>query len=246
MFEEIEYIDIARTRYTDQFKNSVNFDLLMLIWMFGFQDLQKEFIGLIDIKDVDKAKGVQLDVIGDIVGQPRTLENIDATGFFGFYEDSGAKSFGSLENTGGGPYLSLYSSAASGTAYLADAPYRSFIKAKIQSNNAGGTPEEVIQATKALFSVDSVELIENTEESGSFTLSIGRNWNDEGLSAFPGLDETVIAERLLPKPAGVRIDFIDERLTDTLGAVDNYENVASYLYNTVNVNLYDTIGDDKF
>ncbi len=246
MFEEIEYIDIARTRYTDQFKNSVNFDLLMLIWMFGFQDLQEEFIGLLDIKDVDKAKGVQLDIIGEIVGQPRTLESIDATGFFGFQSDPGAQPFGTLTDGSGGIYNSLYESGSAGTISLPDGSYRAFIKAKILSNNAGGTPEEVIAAAQALFSTDYVELLNDVTESGVFSLYIGRPWNDPDGTAFPGLDETVLAERLLPKPVGVRIEYIDVAIGDTIAAVDNFESAANYLFSTVNVSLYETIGDDKF
>ncbi len=246
MFESTDYLATARTRYTDQFKDAVNFDILMIVWMFGYQDLQDTLISMIDIKDVDKARGVQLDVIGDIVGQPRTLEQIDATGFFGFYGDSAAKSFGSLDNSGGGLYNSLYSSDSFGTISLPDSSYRAFIKTKILSNNAGGTAEEIITATQALFSVEDVELIDDGEESGVFTLNIGRKWNDDELSAFPGLDETAIANRLLPKPAGVRIGFIDERLTETLAAVNAYSDAIDYLFNTVNVDLYDTIGDDKF
>lgn len=207
MFDEISYLDIARTRYTDQFKNSANFDILMIIWMFGFQDLQKEFISLLSIKDVDRAKGVQLDIIGDIVGQPRTLESIDSTGFFGFQSDPGAQPFGTLEDGSGGVYSSLYESGSAGTIALPDGSYRAFIKAKILSNNTGGTPEDVIAATMALFSVETVEILNDPSESGVFSLYIGRAWNDPNGTSFPGLDETIIAERLLPKPVGVRIEY---------------------------------------
>lgn len=246
MFEEIEYIDIARARYTDQFKNSVNFDILMLIWMFGFQDLQKEFIGLLDINDVDKAKGVQLDIIGDIVGQPRTLEDIDATGFFGFQSDPGAQPFGTLTDGSGGIYNSLYESGSAGTISLPDGSYRAFIKAKVLSNNTGGTPEEVITAAQALFSTDYVELLNDITESGVFSLYIGRPWNAPDGTAFPGLDETVIAERLLPKPVGVRIEFVDVEIGATISAVSNWESAANQLFSTVGLNLYQYIGDDKF
>jgi hypothetical protein len=246
MFETINYMDTARTRYTDQFKGSINFDYLMLVWMLGYQELQEVFLELITINDIDQASGVQLDVIGAIVGQPRTLEDIDATGFFGFSSDAGAKSFGSTENAAGGLYLSLYQQDASGAFLLPDNAYRSFIKAKVLSNNSGGTPEDIIQSAQAVFQTSTVELTENSTESGSLSLYIGRDWNDEQLTAFPGLDETVVAERLLPIPVGVSVEYTNTPVGTTLQAVDSFEEASNYLSSVANISLYDNIGDDKF
>ncbi len=245
MFENIDYLSVARSRYTDQFKDSVNFDILMIVWMMGYQEIQETLLSLITIKDVDAATGVQLDVIGDIVGQPRTLENIDATGYFGFYSDPGAQPFGSLSTASGGIYNSLYDSGSSGNTSLPDGTYRSFIKAKIISNNSAGTSEDIITAARALFSTDIVEFGDDPT-SGVFSLYIGRPWNDEALTAFPGLDETVVATRLLPIPAGVRIEFRDSGEYETFYAVNRYETAANALDTTVNIELYKTIGEDKF
>ncbi len=246
MFDNIDYLTQARGRYTDQFKNSVNFDILMIIWMMGYQEIQEELISILDIKDVDKASGVQLDIIGDIVGQPRSLQGLDETGFFGFQSDAGAQPFGSLGNSTGGVYASLYRSTSSQTVELSDSAYRVYLKAKILSNNASGTPEEVIAATRMIFSTDVVELYEDESTSGSFSLYIGRPWNDGTETAFPGVDETALAQRLLPRPAGVRIDFVDESLADIFAQVDNWVNASDALYVLTNYTLHDNIGEDKF
>lgn len=242
MFDEENYLEVARGRYTDQFKESPNFDYLMMIWLMGYEEIQETFINLLDIKDVDKAYGSQLDVIGNIVGQPRTLEDIDSTGFFGFSEDSAALSFGSVSNSAGGLYVSVNQETTTGYVELPDSLYRYFIKAKISSNNAGGTPEEVISSAMSLFSTETVELLDGGSESGVMSLYIGRPWNDEELSSFPGLDETDIANRLLPKPAGVRIDFVDVAIVPTLLAVDRYEAAANRLYYVANTDTYQKLG----
>ncbi len=247
-FTEKDYLEIARTRITWQFKDSPNLDTLIKIWLEGYQGVQKTLLDIRLINDVDTATGAQLDVIGDIVGQPRELVNVSSTGYFGFLEDAGAKSFGSLKNSSGGIWYSL-DDPATGTVTLFDPLYRLFIKAKIRNNNAGGTPEEVIAATRDLFQTDQVELLEGDPdglEGAVFTLSIGRPWNDEDLTVFPGLDETDIASRLLPKPVGVRIIFVDTFITPTLEAVNNWVEASDQLYTLANFTYPDTIPEDGF
>lgn len=247
-FDEKDYLDIARSRITWQFKNSDNLDTLIKIWLQGYQEIQKSFIDIQLINDVDLASGAQLDVIGDIVGQPRELVSVSSTGFFGFLEDPGAKSFGSVKNSSGGIYYSV-DDPDSGNITLADPLYRLFIKAKIRNNNAGGTPEEVIAAAQDLFQTDTVELIEGDPddiEGAIFALSIGREWNDEDLTVFPGLDETDIASRLLPKPVGVRIVFIDVLYSATLEASSNWVTASDQLYNLANITYPNTIPEDGF
>ncbi len=97
-FEEKDYLQIANSRITWQFQDSPNLETLIKIWLQGYQEIQKSLIDIQLINDVDLASGVQLDVIGDIVGQPRQLVSISSTGFFGFLEDPGAKTFGTLKD----------------------------------------------------------------------------------------------------------------------------------------------------
>ena len=241
---EKDYLEEARSRITWQFRESDNLDTLLRIWLNGYQEIQNTLLQVQLINDVDIAQGKQLDVIGDIVGQPRELVNVSSTGYFGFLEDPGAKSFGSLKNSSGGVYYSV-SDPESGTIELADTLYRLFVKAKIRNNNAGGTPEEVIAATKDLFQTDTVELLEGDPdnlEGAVFSLAIGREWNDDVLTVFPGLDETVIADRLLPKPSGVRIIYVDVLVIPTLEAVNNWEVAASGLDSLANTTFEENLG----
>lgn len=247
-FDETDYLEQARARITWQFEDSPNLDTLIKIWLEGYQDLQETLLNIRLINDVDTASGAQLDVIGEIVGQPRQLINVSATGYFGFEEDPGAKSFGSLKNPQGGFYYGL-DDPGSGTIILFDDVYRTFIKAKIINNNAGGTPEEVIAATRDIFSTSTVELLEGDPddlEGAIFALGIGRPWNDTNLTVFPGLDETDIANRLLPKPAGVRIIYIDVLVGETLEVVETWKTASDILYTLANVTYLNTIPEDGF
>ena len=237
---EQDYLDIARSRITWQFKEADNLDTLIRIWLEGYQQVQKTLLDIQLINDVDLATGVQLDVIGDIVGQPREVVNISSTGYFGFEQDAGAKSFGSLENASGGLYFSL-GDPASGNIQLSDSLYRLFIKAKIRNNNTGGNPEDIIAATKEIFQTDEVELLEN--DYAGIYLFPGRPWNDPDETVFPGLDETVIADRLLPVPAGVEVNYQDVSIQGSLLAAQEMSIAADLLYFTANTTFPNNIPD---
>lgn len=241
----VNYIEEAEGRVTEQFKNKPNFLNLIRLWIDGYSEIQQTLLDIEDIKDIEESSGVQLDNIGNIIGQPRELTDISATGFFGFESDPGAQPFGSIGNERGGLYYSLRDpESATGVIGLSDSLYKIFLRSKIVQNNAGGTPEEVIQVVKSIFNPPYVELYEggtDPDEPAVFTLNIGREWNDPDLTVFPGLDETQVATRLIPKPAGVRIEFIDVTVTPTLEVVSLWEQAANNLYRTTNQEVFQNL-----
>lgn len=243
--EKLDYHQIVKDRITNQFKHSLNIERLNKVWTNGFQELQETLLDIANINNVDTALGKNLEIIGEIVGQPRGLLQISTSGYFGFEQDPGAKSFGSLKNGRGGIYYSL-DDPASGNVKLNDTDYRLFVKSKIILNNTGSTPEDIIAAARYIFQTDTVELFEggtDPEEPGVMTLNIGRAWNDPEATFFPDLDETVIADRLLPIPVGVRIEYTDVNVSETLDPVNYWWNIASLnLYYTANTTLPSNLG----
>lgn len=199
------YLEAARGHYTSQFSDSTNFDKLIQSYLVSLSTLQKVIIAEQTITSIDESFGAQLDILGDIVGQPRTLVGLETSGFFGFKSDASALDFGSTHNDGGGFFYSL-KDTESGVAHLRDDFYRNFIKVKIISNFSGSTPEDVITATKILFQTDDVIYNEVGLANIELTLK-GRSWNDPNKTNFPGFDETVIANKYLPKPLGVSITY---------------------------------------
>ncbi len=186
-FNLVNYQDQARERVTQQFKDKPNIDNLLKVWLQGHQELEETLLDIELIKDIDEASGVQLDNIGNIIGQFRELLDISATGYFGFDSDPGAQPFGSVDNNQGGLYFSL-DNPESGVISLSDTLYRTFLNAKIAQNNAGTNPEEIIRVTQRIFSSDIVEFFEggtDDTEGAVFTLNIGRDWNDPDLTVFP-------------------------------------------------------------
>jgi hypothetical protein len=242
----VDYVDEAEGRVTEQFKDKVNFLNLIRLWIDGFDEVQKTLLDIEGIKDIEESSGVQLDNIGNIIGQPRELTDISATGFFGFESDPGAQPFGSIDNDRGGLYYSLRDpESAVGVISLSDYLYKTFLRSKIVQNNAGGTPEEIIQVVKGIFNPSIVELFEggsDPDEPAVFTLAIGRDWNDPEETVFPGLDETQIADRLIPKPVGVRIEYINIQVDPTLLAVNTmWEQASNNLYRVVNQEIFQNL-----
>lgn len=232
----VNYVEQAKGRITEQFKDRPRLEQLITVWLEGNQLLQETFIDIEKIKDIDEASGVQLDNIGNIIGQPRELVDIAATGFFGFDSDPGAKPFGSINNGQGGLYFSL-DNPDSGVIALSDGLFKTFLKAKILQNNAGTNPEEIIQAFELIFEPDRVEFFEggtDVNEPAVFTVNLGRDWNDANATVFPGLDETQVADRLIPKPAGVRIEYINTQVQPTFDAVEAWVVASNNLYATAN------------
>lgn len=82
-FEIVPYLEEARSRYTEQLKydpltgdGAVIFDKYIQVLLGGKIELQEVFRQLMQDRSLDTAVGAQLDVLGEIVGQSRTLVNV--------------------------------------------------------------------------------------------------------------------------------------------------------------------------
>lgn len=165
---EVDYLSQARSRYTQQFKNKPIFDAHIKIVIDEILELQDMFQDLIGLRGLETATGVQLDIIGAIVGQPRVLVDFTLFPFFGFLEDSSALSFSSLADpTSGGILKSLADS--DGEDYeVDDDTYRFILRARIVANISNTTPQGVIDAVNYMLGrTDS-----NIEEMGNAHLKI--------------------------------------------------------------------------
>lgn len=153
--------------------------------------------------DLDKVTGYRLDVIGRIVGLPRSVPTVIAKVFFGFEGSSNSEGFSSKSNTAytGAPFYSKFSPAY-GDYQLGDNEYRRFLKVKIARNASSSTIasddrvslQEVIQAAfnGRAYVTDRKDM----------TLALN-------ISPQVSVDELRLIVRLglLPKPAGVRYNY---------------------------------------
>lgn len=82
-------------------------------------------------RSIDTAFGRQLDIIGEIVGQPRIFYGALPLGFFGFYAEAQSLGAGDYKRPGVGGLLRGTGEEKSGDLILSDSAYRNAIRARI-------------------------------------------------------------------------------------------------------------------
>jgi hypothetical protein len=201
-----DYLEVARARYTEQFKNQLVFDKYVQLWLTSSTELQQALKSLMQDRSVDTAYGVQLDIIGDIVGQPRVLFDTTLLKYFALFDYPEAQSYGDLnDNSLGGPRWDI-DTALTGNTLLNDEQYRLFIKAKILKNSTNATPDDMIKFVNFVFGASISVVI--AEGNAEFTLLIGKE-----LSSFEKALLTYVSNidgfdvPFMPKPVGVRVSY---------------------------------------
>ena len=204
--EPIDHIVLAISRLATQFRESTNFIGYIKALLVEANNLEKNLSELIKDRYLDTAYGQQLDVLGEIVDQPRELVDSGLFIYFGFAGNILSNPFGSLQTslTTGGRFIG-YKEPLVGTRLLSDDEYRSFIAMKIISNGTHSRPEEVIQLFKFLFGQDTLIIL--TEGPGTFySVQIGRELTENeivALNYFP-----------IPKTVGVGAKYYSSFDTD--------------------------------
>ena len=205
-FDTIDYLEEARSRKTEQFFGKDIFDRYLQLLINQQQELQQVFKDLLQKRSIDEATGVNLDIIGEIVGQPRELISVDLFNFFGFQGALKADSFGDTDNPFVGSKFYDLGTPLGGNVLLDDETYRLFIKAKILKNNTRCTPEEFLQFINTLFGTTTTAITEGPE--AEFIVFIGRPLTtfEQALLNYASTSQGY-PSRLIPKPVGVGIGF---------------------------------------
>ena len=204
-FTEEDYLAQAREDVTEQFKEKEVFDKYLQLIIDQQEEIQAVFKDLIQKRSIDEATGATLDIIGEIVGQPRELISADLFDFFGFQGALKASTFGDVTNPQAGARFYDFGTALGGNVLLDDNTYRLFIKAKILKNSTASTPEEFISFINFIFGTSKTLI---TEGDAEYTILFGRE-----LSTFEQVLLNYVStsqgypSRLIPKTVGVRVNF---------------------------------------
>lgn len=205
-FEIEQYLEVARSRVTEQFKDKEVFDKYLQLLIGGKIELQEVFRQLMQERSIDTATGAQLDIIGEIVGQPREFIDTSLLTYFAYLGYPEAESFGDLDNSGVGGFYRGLNDPIAGNTLLNDEQYRLFIKAKIIKNSTNATPNQLLEFINFVFDSPQNQLIE--EGAAAYTLLVGKQ-----LSTFETVLLTYVSyssgypSRFVPKPIGVRVNY---------------------------------------
>ena len=185
--------------YSDEFENVYNF----------INDFFSEF-------DLDVATGDRLDKIGKIVGLSRIVEGGVAKSFFGYIGAPNVLGYGE------GRYFvegdDLYTDSE-----LTDGQYRVFLKAKISKNNASA----VIVSDERDGLQAAIQNLFNGE--GYVTDNLDMTLTLYVSSYLPENDLILIIQAgLLPKPQGVRYNYVVQVHPETPFGYAGAPNAAGY------------------
>lgn len=205
-FNEQDFVSDARERVTEQFTNKEVFDRYLRLILKELSNAQSTIKDLIQKRSIDEASGWQLDVIGRIVGQPRTLINLDVYKYFAFLGYTNGETYGDLYDPSVGGSFYSSGSPIGGNYTLEDSVYRIFIKSKILKNKTAATPEELITFLKFLFGDEIVIYLK--EGVAAITIFFGRPLNSLELNLLNNVNyELGYPSRLIPKPVGVGVEY---------------------------------------
>lgn len=205
-FNEVNFLDDMRSRITEQFKSKTVIDKLLQLEAKNREELQQVFKDLLQLRSIDEARGVQLDIIGRIVGQPRELIGVTLYDYFAYAGYVNGETYGDLSDPSqGGVYYSEGDSLG-GNILFDDETYRLYIKSKIIKNQTASTPEELISFVSFLFGQDTpIYLVEGDAHINIF---IGRELSalEINLLNFTSY-EAGYPTRLIPKTVGVSLNY---------------------------------------
>lgn len=190
-----------------QYQSSPKLRALILALTREYCDLQV-VIGQLETRlDIGLSSGVQLDLIGEIVGQERPISvSIDPDEVFGFdpieVGDPGFPSgcppdfgwSGVSRPDRGGVWTSV---SGLFVARMSDSDYRTLLRARIFSNSADGTVESIVKFLDFATGVDGNNIINST--IGQVDLIVGRY--------ISSVEETII-KSLAPVAAGIRVNSV--------------------------------------
>jgi len=192
----IDHLVLARSRVATQYSQSQNFLAYLDALMSYAVELEAALQDVAIQADIDQAEGVNLDVIGDIVGVQRIVFAAMPMLFFGFAGQPGAAPFGEEGNLSVGARFRDEEELAFDTSVLSDLEYRSLIRAKIAKNHSLGTAPNILTGLAFIF--DSVPIYVYDPGGMVISLAIGR---------FLTYQEQVLLKQfdIAPRPAAVRI-----------------------------------------
>ena len=197
----IDHKVLALSRIALQYQNSPKFKAWVQGVMTAAENLEQVMQKTQLQSDIDEAEGVNLDVLGIILGRDRIIPEAIPVGFFGFFAQPGVLPYGKEGDPSKGGRFRDDSEPAFATSVLADPEYRRLLKARVIKNHGKGYLDDVLAGLAALF--PDAPVVAN--DPGYMTLQVGvgrilRYW------------EKVVLKNLdmLSRPQGVLITGFTE------------------------------------
>jgi len=187
---------LGRSRVATQYTSSERFLAYLNALLDPLSNVQAAMLLNLIQTDVEQARGVNLDTLGEIVGVSRIVPNAIAQVFFGFFGSSLSAPFGELGRLQYGARFRELSESGFASTVLQDPEYRLLVKARIIRNHSRGTNEDIMRALAFLLNIDVIII----DDNGGMEIGItfGRQLTATEISMMDDLG-------ILPRPAAVKV-----------------------------------------
>lgn len=163
-------VERERKIVLSQYKQSPNLNRYLECFTMVFKDVYQACIEVATQRYLDYAVGAQLDVIGVIVGQPRTLSGSKPLGYFGYYDNPQSEdpSIGTDFDAAIGGILKGDLDKDSADFILLDSDYYNVLKARILKNSSNCAVEDVLNYVDLILGRPTdLEIIESETINGA-------------------------------------------------------------------------------
>ena len=198
--DKINHQQLAISRLATQFRESTNLINYLKALLIEANNLEDVFCQLLEDRWIDTAVGIQLDILGSIVGQTREFIDAEIFDYFGFAINPISQSFGSINDISVGGRFKFVEEPTTGIRKLTDDEFRTFIKARIIRNSTQSTPEQIISQLQFLFNTPQILF---SDGDTMYEVSIGRKLSLNEKSILENTD-------IVPKTAGVGASYVTE------------------------------------
>ena len=201
--QEQDYKTIARSRLTDRHRSDEPFLAILDTLIELKEERQKEYLALAEtFLDIDKSTGKNLDVIGRLIGEERTLVNFIDRSYFGFL---GARLSEAYDV---GYWYSLYRNKYGTLRTLTDEEYRRVLKARIIKNSSDSSRGSFLEILNIL-SNNNFSVITESLDNSAILVEIE---DYDGLVSYY-LSKYKSDRNLIPVPMGRRITIVQRKVS---------------------------------
>ena len=243
--KEQDYKTTALSRLTDRHRSDETFLAILDTLVELKSQRQQQYLDIADtFLDIDKSEGKNLDLIGKLIGEERTLVNFIDRSYFGFL---GARLSESYDI---GYWYSLYKNKYGTLRTLTDEEYRRVLKARIVKNSSDNNRNSFIEVLNILSGNTNSSVIEsynntaitvNVEDvDGLVSYYLSKYKSDRNLIPVP-LGRRLNINHVTPNGGGVSPPTIScEGAIDSIGIGDiSYEHVVKV--NGVEIDLLNDV-----
>lgn len=206
--QEQDYKTIAQSRLTDRHRNDDVFLAILDTLIELKEDRQQQYLTLgTRLLDIDNSTGKNLDLIGKLIGEERTLVNFIDRSYFGFLGARLAESYDV------GYWYSLYRNRYGTLRTLTDDEYRRVLKARIIKNSSDNGRNSLLEVVNILTGNESSRVYENIDNS-NINLEV---FDTDGLASYY-LSQYKNDKNLIPLPMGRRLSITQGTVARLNGA----------------------------